>query len=162
MPTMAVGLAIRALMRGLARGFTCGTRCGAVSHAWRDRPHPAASAGPRLDARGACDRCGEYPTGPRSSPSPRTGACAFGGELSARQASLAERISGTPEPTGVTTEPFYTAFRGVPHVIAATKKCSFHSAGDRRLEQLNTITQPNHIRVAAETATTQSNRWSQY
>ena len=73
-----------------------------------------------------CDRCGEYPTGPRSSPSPRTGACAFGGELSARQASLAERISGTPEPTGVTTEPFYTAFRGVPHVIAATQHASIN------------------------------------
>ena len=32
---------------GLARGFACGTVYRAVSHAWRDRPAPAASAGPR-------------------------------------------------------------------------------------------------------------------
>ena len=70
----------------------------------------------------------------------------------------------------------YRIPEGVPHVIASRRSsachsrctarisvaCSFHSADDRRLEQLSTITQPNHIRVAAETATTQSNRWSQY
>jgi hypothetical protein len=41
---------------------------------------------------------------------------------------------------------------------SSDQKVQLPLSGDRRLEQLNTITQPNRIRVAAETATTQSNR----
>ena len=56
------------------------------------------------------DRHRECPTGPhRPTHSPRTGSSAFGGELPARP-DLRERSSGTLRPTGVTGEPFYTAF----------------------------------------------------
>ena len=54
---------------------------------------------------------GSVHRGPAVYLSPRTGSPAFGGELPARPVSLRERISGTPQPTGVTGEPFYTAFR---------------------------------------------------
>ena len=59
---------------------------------------------------------------------------AFGGELAARPVSLRERISGTPQPTGDTLEPFYTAFR-VEFCVAKLRysthlyQFSIHSAG---------------------------------
>ena len=81
---------------------------------YRDRPAPqplreqeqirAADATVAGTAR-------ECPTGPRRFHSLGTGSPAFGGELPARPVCLRERISGTPQPTGVTGAPFYTAFR---------------------------------------------------
>jgi hypothetical protein len=87
--------------------------------------------------------------------SPRTGACAFGKELSAERVCLPQRISGTPEPIRLTKEPFYTAFKGVPHVIARTQRASLSQAASTLLvtggRSRSVLTQPNNIRMAAET-----------
>ena len=78
---------------------------------------------------GACDRCGEYPTGPRISPSPGTRAFAFGGELSAERVCLPEAYLRTPGThRSYERALLYRMPNGVPHVIASTQHASLNQS----------------------------------
>jgi hypothetical protein len=114
------GLGLWFRLRNVLRG-------GQSRMAWPT--HPAASVGPRIDACGACDRCGEYPTGPRISPSPGTRAFAFGGELSAERVCLPEAYLRTPGThRSYERALLYRMPNGVPHVIASTQHASLNQS----------------------------------